>query len=140
MVDIAWEETMAELDKKRILLVDDSRTVRQLLVLVLKKHIYCEITEACDGQEAIQRLDSGTYDLVITDINMPNMNGLSLIRRVRKDMNLEIPIIIVTTMGKEIDRDAGLELGADSYVTKPINALTLVKEATQLLSELDRRL
>ena len=125
---------MAEQVKKRILLVDDSRTVRQLLNLVLKKHIFCDITEACDGQEAVQRLKKDSFDLVITDINMPNMNGLSLISRVRGEMLLNVPIIIVTTMGKEQDRDAGLELGANSYVTKPINAPMLVREATDLLS------
>ena len=125
---------MAEREKKRILLVDDSRTVRQLLNLVLKKHLCCDITEACDGQEAVQTLGAECFDLLITDINMPNMNGLSLIRKVRGEMDLGIPIIIVTTMGGEQDRDAGLDLGANSYVTKPINATTLVREATDLLS------
>ncbi len=125
---------MAELEKKKILLVDDSRTVRQLLSLVLKKHIFCDITEACDGQEAAQSLGNDCFDLMITDINMPNMNGLSLIMKVRGEMDLGIPIIIVTTMGGEQDRDAGLDLGANSYVTKPINATTLVREATDLLS------
>jgi two-component system chemotaxis response regulator CheY len=125
---------MSEREKKRILLVDDSRTVRQLLSLVLKKYLFCDVTEACDGREAVQNLDSDSFDLLITDINMPNMNGLSLVRKVRGDMNLSIPIIIVTTMGKEQDRDAGLELGANSYVTKPINGSVLIREATQLLS------
>lgn len=125
---------MAELEKKKILLVDDSRTVRQLLKLVLKSHLYCDITEACDGEEAVQYMGNGLFDLVITDINMPNMNGLSLIRKVRGEMLLKVPIIIVTTMGKEQDRDAGLELGANAYVTKPINGPALLREATQLLT------
>lgn len=125
---------MAEQVKKKILLVDDSRTVRQLLNLVLKKHIFCNITEACDGQEALQCLTKDNFDLIVTDINMPNMNGLSLISRVRGEMHLKVPIIIVTTLGREMDRDLGLELGADSYVTKPINAPMLVREATDLLS------
>lgn len=125
---------MAELEKKKILLVDDSRTVRQLLKLVLKSHLYCDITEACDGEEAVQYMGNGLFDLVITDINMPSMNGLSLIRKVRGEMLLKVPIIIVTTMGKEQDRDAGLELGANAYVTKPINGPALLREATQLLA------
>jgi two-component system chemotaxis response regulator CheY len=124
---------MVEREKKKILLVDDSRTVRQLLNLVLKKHIFCDITEACDGREAVETLGADCFDLLVTDINMPNMNGLSLIRKVRGEMHLTIPIIIVTTMGGEQDRDAGLELGANSYVTKPINGHTLIREATQLL-------
>jgi len=125
---------MSEREKKRILLVDDSRTVRQLLSLVLKRYLFCEVTEASDGREAVQNLNNDSFDLLITDINMPNMNGLSLVRKVRGEMNLSVPIIIVTTMGKEQDRDAGLELGANSYVTKPINGPVLIREATQLLS------
>lgn len=125
---------MADRIKIKILLVDDSRTVRQLLKLVLKRHLYCDITEACDGEEAVQYMGDGLFDLVITDINMPNMNGLSLIRKVRGEMLLKVPIIIVTTMGKEQDRDAGLELGANAYVTKPINGPALLREATQLLA------
>lgn len=125
---------MAEPEKKKILLVDDSRTVRQLLKLVLKRRLYCDITEACDGKEAVQYMGNGLFDLVITDINMPNMNGLSLIRKIRGEMLLKVPIIIVTTMGKEQDRDAGLELGANAYVTKPINGPALLREATQLLA------
>ena len=125
---------MNELKKKNILLVDDSKTVRQLLKLILKKHLLCDITEACDGREAVQYLGNECYDLVITDINMPNMNGLSLVRKARNEMQLKVPIIIVTTMGKEEDRDAGLQLGADSYVTKPINGPSLIRQATQLLS------
>jgi two-component system chemotaxis response regulator CheY len=121
-------------DRKNILLVDDSRTVRQLLKLVLAKHLSCEITEAQDGLEAVKMLSKATYDLVITDINMPNMNGLALTRKIRGELALDVPIIIVTTMGKEKDRDKGMELGANSYLTKPIQAPGLIREATNLLS------
>ena len=124
---------MTVLDRKSILLVDDSRTVRQLLKLVLAKHLSCEITEAQDGLEALKMLSRSAYDLVITDINMPNMNGLALTRKIRGELALDVPIIIVTTMGKEKDRDKGLELGANSYVTKPIQAPGLIREATNLL-------
>ena len=121
-------------DRKNILLVDDSKTVRQLLKLVLAKHLSCEITEAQDGLEAVEMLSKAAYDLVITDINMPNMNGLALTRKIRGELSLDVPIIIVTTMGKEKDRDKGLELGANSYVTKPIQAPGLIREAINLLS------
>lgn len=125
---------MAQGDKKKVLLVDDSRTVRQLLKLVLMKHLVCQVTEASDGMEAVKCMDRNSFDLLITDINMPVMNGLSLIRKIRGEMQLSVPIIIVTTMGGEKDRDTGLELGADSYVTKPINSTALLREAAQLLS------
>ena len=127
-------ENMAQRKIKKILLVDDSRIVRQFLKLVLRKHLLCDITEACDGLAAVQSMRADKYDLMITDINMPNMDGLALIRKVRKEMGLNLPIIIITTLGKENDRDTGLELGANSYLTKPINAPKLVGEATGLLS------
>jgi two-component system chemotaxis response regulator CheY len=126
---------MGELEKKSILLVDDSRTVRQFLKLVLSRYLHCDITEAEDGIQAMARLSYDSYDLMITDINMPQMNGLSLIKKVRGEMQLNVPIIIVTTMGLESDRDAGLELGANAYVTKPVTGPNLVQEASALLSQ-----
>ena len=120
--------------KVKILIVDDSRTVRQLLKLVLMKGLPCQITEAEDGQKAVDVLRADdAYDLVITDINMPNMNGLSLVKKVRGDLGLQVPIIIITTMGKEEDRDEGLSLGANSYLTKPFNGPNVVKTASDLL-------
>jgi len=120
--------------KRNILVVDDSRAVRQLLKMVLQRHVDCNIMEAEDGQEAYEKLKDDNYDLLITDINMPRMNGLSLVGRVRNELNLRTPIVIVTTMGHEEDRDAGINLGADTYITKPINASHLVETVTRLLN------
>ena len=120
--------------KKSVLIVDDSRAVRQLLKMVIQRHVDCNLMEAQDGQEAYEKLRSDSYDLLITDINMPRMNGLSLIGRVRNEMGLRIPIVIVTTMGREEDRDAGLKLGADTYITKPINGSHLVETVTGLVN------
>ncbi len=120
--------------KKSVLIVDDSRAVRQLLKMVIQRHVDCNLMEAQDGQEACEKLRSDSYDLLITDINMPRMNGLSLIGRVRNEMGLRIPIVIVTTMGREEDRDAGLKLGADTYITKPINGPLLVETVTGLVN------
>ena len=120
-------------DRKSILLVDDSRAVRQLVKFMISRHIDSDIQEAGDGVEAVAKLKDQNFDLVITDINMPNMNGLSLVKKARDEMDLDVPIIIVTTMGKEQDRDTGLNLGANSYVTKPIQAPELLREITKLL-------
>jgi len=120
--------------KKKILIADDSRAVRQLLKMVLERHVSCELIEAEDGQEAYEKLQNNPFDILITDINMPRMNGLSLIGRVRKDLNLRIPIVIVTTMGHEEDRDAGMNLGADTYITKPINGPKLVTTVNELIN------
>jgi len=123
-----------ETAKKKILIADDSRAVRQLLRMILERNIACELAEAEDGQEAYEKLKTKNYDILITDINMPRMNGLSLIGRIRNELGLQIPIVIVTTMGHEEDRDAGMNLGADTYITKPINGTHLVNTVNSLLS------
>ena len=121
-------------DTSRVLIVDDSRAVRQLLKLVIGKHLQVKITEAEDGLDAIEKISTDGFDLVITDINMPRMDGLALVRELRHGMGKKIPIIIITTMGKEADRDAGLDLGANSYITKPINGTQLVRTVSSLIN------
>jgi len=125
---------MGDTGRKSILLVDDSRAVRQLLKFMLSSHMTLDIQEAGDGVEAVNKLEEKEFDLVITDIRMPRMDGLSLIKKVRSDISPEIPIIVISTLGKEADRDAGLQLGANSYVTKPIQAPALISEVRDLLS------
>ena len=114
--------------------MDDSRAVRQLLKFILGMHMTLGIYEAGDGLEALNKLIERDFDLVITDIRMPYMDGLSLIKKVRREISLEMPIIVVSTMGKEADRNEGLILGANSYVTKPIQAPDLLREVTNLLN------
>jgi two-component system chemotaxis response regulator CheY len=120
-------------DVKKILVVDDSVTMRQLMKMVLIKYVSCRITEAQDGLDALAQLKDGTFDLIITDLNMPRMDGLGLVRSVRDALKLTVPIIIVTTKGGEADRDKGLELGANAYLTKPINGIQVVKTVHELL-------
>ena len=119
--------------KKNILIVDDSRTVRQLLKMVLSRNIDSALTEAEDGQEAYEMLKKNRFDLIITDINMPRMCGLSLVNRIRGEMESDTPIIIVTTMGHEGDRDIGLKMGANTYITKPINGNSLIEAVKGLI-------
>ena len=125
---------MGDTEKKSVLLVDDSRSVRQLLKFILGLHMTLEIREAGDGLEAVHKLMENSFDLVITDIRMPHMDGLSLIKRVRREISPEIPIIVVSTLGREADRDEGLKLGANSYVTKPVQAPDLIREVKNLLN------
>ena len=125
---------MAGTSRKCILLADDSKAVRQLLKFILGMHMTLDIYEAGDGLEAVNKLVERDFDLVITDIRMPNMDGLSLIKRVRREISLEMPIIVVSTQGNEADRDEGLKSGANSYVTKPIQAPDLLREVTNLLN------
>ena len=128
------EAYKVERGKKKVLIADDSKAVRQRLKIFLDRHVSCELVEAEDGQEAFEKLQSDRFDILITDINMPRMSGLSLIGKVRKELKLRIPIVIVTTMGYEEDRDAGMRLGADTYITKPINGSQLISTVSGLIN------
>jgi two-component system chemotaxis response regulator CheY len=105
---------------KKILIVEDSGTMRLFIKMFLRGLQRVSITEAVDGLDALEKIDQDSFDLIITDINMPRLNGLQLIERVRRMMGLTMPIIILTTRGEEGEMERGLLLGADNYVTKPI--------------------
>ncbi len=116
------------------LIVEDSPTMRQLLVFSLRRLKECRIIEAVDGVDALKKLTTERVDLVITDINMPMMDGLKLIALIRGDARTKsLPIIIVTTEGAEEDRKRGLALGANAYVPKPIQPSELLKTVASLL-------
>jgi two-component system chemotaxis response regulator CheY len=117
----------------RILVVDDSSTMRQLLKMILRKHFVCEVSEAMDGQCALEQLEAGRYDLVLTDVNMPRLDGLGLVRAVRTELKSDVPIVMLTTRGAEDDRDRGLSLGANSYLTKPVNAAQMMQAISSLV-------
>jgi two-component system chemotaxis response regulator CheY len=122
------------MNAKNLLVVDDSATTRMLICLTLKKGESFNIIEASDGTEAVARLASEPVDMVLTDINMPNMNGLELITHIRANhANQNIPIIVITTKGEETDRDQGLALGADAYLLKPISGAQLQSLVKELL-------
>lgn len=111
-----------------ILVVDDSATMRQLICLTLKKARGCQVVEACNGTDAVARLLSTPCDLLITDLKMPEMDGLELVRHVRGPLGrAELPIIIVTTKGEEAAQQAGLEAGANAYLTKPLFGAKLLE-------------
>jgi two-component system chemotaxis response regulator CheY len=122
------------MNAKNLLVVDDSATTRMLICLTLKKGESLNIIEASDGTEAVARLASEPVDMVLTDINMPNMNGLELITHIRANhANQNIPIIVITTKGEETDRDQGLALGANAYLLKPISGAQLQSLVKELL-------
>lgn len=109
------------LSNKHILLVDDSTIMRMVLVMNLTRIFRVRITEAVDGMDALAKLSGGGFDLVLTDINMPNLDGIGLIRYIREELKQDVPIVIITTRGEAPDRDRGMALGANAYVTKPVN-------------------
>ncbi|MET0342712.1 MAG: response regulator [Polyangiales bacterium] len=119
----------------RCLVVEDSQVMRQLLVFALQRVRELEVTEADDGVDALRKMSSGRFDLVITDINMPIMDGLKLIKRIRSDESYrDVPIIVVTTEGSQEDRSRALALGANAYITKPIQGPQVVAKVKELLS------
>ncbi|MGC2423683.1 MAG: response regulator [Nitrospirota bacterium] len=116
---------MAEIN---FLVVEDSPTMRQLISFALKRVHGSKIVEATDGIDALKKLSAQKFDLVLTDINMPIMDGLKLVSLIRgNDQHKEIPIIIITTEGADEDRRKGLALGANAYLSKPIQTAELLK-------------
>jgi CheY-like chemotaxis protein len=117
---------------KNLLVVDDSATTRMLISLTLKKEGVYRIVEVSNGREAVDKLAAEPVDCVLTDINMPHMNGLDLISYIRSQhREPKLPIIVITTQGEEESRDKGMAQGANAYLTKPISGpklLSLVKE------------
>ena len=124
---------MFNLSDKSILIADDSSIMRMFLVMSLKRMIKVKITEAVNGIDALAKLKGGKFDLLLTDMNMPEMNGAELIRCVRIGMKSDMPIVIITTMGEIKDRELGMSLGASNYLTKPVNQAELIKTVLKLL-------
>ena len=124
------------MEEKKCLIVDDSATMRQLLVMAVKKlDGKLKITEAVDGQDGYNKFQQGQFDFVLTDIKMPNMTGLELVEKLRKEsINPSIPIVIISTKGEESDIEAGMKLGANEYLLKPISTMKLKEVVTKFLT------
>lgn len=121
--------------KYKILVVEDSPTMRQLISFTLKRLSDVEIVEANDGVDGLKKISGGKFDLIMTDINMPIMDGIKLVSLIRKDAtNKEVPIVVITTEGGQEDRDRAMALGANSYITKPINSVALLDTTKKLLN------
>lgn len=121
---------------QRILIVEDSATMRSLLASSLEElEIPVKITEAESGFEALRLLPRFAFDLIVTDINMPDINGLELLSFVKSnDRYREIPLVVVSTEGSDRDRDKGLGLGAEHYLVKPFDPEALREVARDLLA------
>src|SRR6187551_622230 len=102
----------------RILLVDDEQSVQTLLSYPLRKDGY-HVTSALDGREALERFTEARFDLVVLDLMLPKLDGVEVCRQLRRQS--QVPIIMLTARGSETDKVAGLEVGADDYITKPFS-------------------
>ena len=116
------------------LVVEDSPPMRKMIVFALSRIRELSVTEADDGVDALRQIASKKFDIIITDINMPILDGLKLVKRLRNDEAYkEVPIIIITTEGAEEDRQRALALGANAYITKPIQAPQVIAKVQELL-------
>ncbi len=120
---------------KKVLVVEDSSAVRSLIAETVEEIKGYEVVQAENGFEALKALPTQRFDLIITDINMPDINGLEIIHFVRTNENYKsIPLIVVTTEQGEEDRKKGLALGATEYIIKPFDPeklKTVVKNVTR---------
>jgi two-component system, OmpR family, response regulator len=122
--------TATEAPKPHILIVDDDTEIRELLSRFLSKHDF-RVTTAKDGRDMQQALQDWKIDLIVLDLMMPGDDGLTLCRQVRADS--DIPIIMLTAMGEDVDRIIGLEVGADDYIPKPFNPRELAARIKAVL-------
>ncbi|HEY8377184.1 MAG TPA: response regulator [Nannocystis sp.] len=121
------------------LVVEDSPPMRKMIVFALSRIKELSVVEADDGVDALRRLSGTKFDIIITDINMPILDGLKLVKRLRADETYqEVPIVIITTEGASEDRQRALALGSNAYITKPIQAPAVIRLVREILGLEDR--
>lgn len=140
LVFVLFKETGEAVYVATILVVDDSPTMRQFIVFALQRLPGLQIDQAGDGIAALKQLSAKKYDLLLTDINMPMMDGLKLVRLIRNDVHYaELPIVVITTEGAAVTRRRVIKLGADEFITKPLQTARLVEVVRRLLNPEWRR-
>ena len=121
------------MDRKRILVVDDEIYIVHILEFTLTMEGY-EVLTAADGEEALRKIEQERPDLVVVDIMMPKLDGYEVCRRVRQDEEFQhLPVILLSAKGRPIDRETGLEVGADDYIVKPFSPRRLLEKIRDLL-------
>lgn len=119
-----------------VLVVDDSKVMRDMVVACLRPYPGLNFTHASSGLEAIERLSLSPYDLLVLDLNMPDIGGIEVVEFVRGQDHLRaLPIIIVTTRGDDASRARALTAGANRFMTKPFKPDDILSEARGLLEE-----
>lgn len=121
----------------RFLVVDDFSTMRRIVCNLLKESGFSDVEEAEDGAAAMHKLRNGTFDFVVSDINMPNVNGLQLLGEMKKDDALKhIPVLMVTAEARKEDILLAAQLGAAGYVLKPFTKAILEDKVVFILKKL----
>jgi len=124
-------------DDLKFLIVDDFSTMRRIVRNLLKELGYNNADEAEDGQIALGKLRSGLFNFVVSDINMPNMNGFELLREIRADDNLKkLPVLLVTAEAKKEDIVLAAQIGANGYIVKPFTKATLEDKLLKIIQKM----
>lgn len=122
-----------EAGMKRVLVAEDNAVNRELIRELLELRGY-EVSEACDGQEALQMIEASPPDILLLDLGMPKLDGFGVIKKVRENPQLAgLPVLAVTAYAMRGDREKALDAGFDGYVSKPINAAALSQAMESLL-------
>ncbi len=121
----------------KFLIVDDFSTMRRIVRGLLKEIGYSNADEAEDGAVALQMMKTSKYDFVVSDINMPNMNGFDLLKAVKADDNLKhIPVLMVTAEARKEDIVLAAQTGAAGYIVKPFTKATLEEKVVKIMQKL----
>ena len=121
----------------KILIVDDFSTMRRIVRNLLKEIGYANADEAEDGQIALKMLRGSNFDFVVSDLNMPNMDGFELLRQIRADEKLKaLPVLLVTAEARKEDIVTAAQIGASGYIVKPFTKATLEEKFGKILQKL----
>lgn len=120
----------------KFLIVDDFSTMRRIVRNLLKEAGFANADEAEDGVVALQKLKNGSFDFVVTDINMPNMNGFELLTHIRADAALKpLPVLMITAEARKEDIVMAAQAGASGYIVKPFTKATLEEKVAKILQK-----
>ena len=123
----------------KILVVDDFPTMRRIIRNLLKELGFVNVEEAEDGAAGLEKARDGSFQFVISDWNMPNMDGLSMLQAIRADANIgKIPVLMVTAEAKKENIIAAAQAGANGYVVKPFTAATLDEKLNKIFEKLEK--
>lgn len=121
----------------KFLIVDDFSTMRRIVRNLLKEIGYQNADEAEDGDVALHKLRGGNFDFVVSDLNMPNMNGFELLRQIRADDKLKVlPVLLVTAEAKKEDIITAAQIGASGYIVKPFTKATLEEKLAKIVQKM----
>jgi len=121
----------------KFLVVDDFSTMRRIVRNLLKELGYTNVEEAEDGVDGLSKLDNGDFDFVVSDWNMPNMDGLTMLQKIREHSKLaKLPVLMVTAEAKKENIIAAAQAGANGYVVKPFTAATLDEKLSKIFEKL----